>query len=138
MQPLPENTQIILFDGVCNLCDNAIQFIIKRDKNNVFRYASLQSELGKKLLAERNIDPEETDSIVLINPDVAYYTKSSAALEISKKLNGFYPVFSVFLILPKFLRDPVYDFIAKNRYQWFGKKENCMIPTEEQKALFLD
>ena len=138
MQQLPENTQIILFDGVCNLCNDAVRFIMKRDKNKIFRYASLQSDLGKKLLAERNIDPSTTDSIVLIDPDVAYYTKSSAALQIAKKLSGLYPLLSGFLFFPKFLRDPVYDFIAKNRYKWFGKKENCMIPTEEQKALFVE
>lgn len=138
LNSLPKNTQIILFDGVCNLCNGAIQFIIKKDKHRIFRYASLQSEFGKKLLEERNINPKKTDSIVLINPTVAFYVKSSAVLEISKKMSGLYPVLSVFLILPTKFRDWIYDFIARNRYQWFGKKEACMIPTPELKALFLD
>jgi len=134
---LPKNSKIILFDGVCNLCNNAIQFVIKRDKNKIFHYTSLQGELGKQLLAERNIDPEKIDSIILIDPNVAYYLKSTAALEISKKLSGLWPLMRVFLILPVSFRDRVYDFIAKNRYKWFGKKESCIIPTKEQQALFL-
>ncbi|MBQ0733260.1 thiol-disulfide oxidoreductase DCC family protein [Aquimarina celericrescens] len=130
--------KIILFDGVCNLCNNAINFVIKRDKNDVFRYASLQSEIGKKLIAERNIDISKIDSILLIDPKIAYYHKSTAALQISKQLSGIYPLLSVFLVVPQSLRDWVYDIIAKNRYKWFGKKESCMIPTPELKALFID
>ena len=136
-KPLPKGTKIILFDGVCNLCNSAIQFVIKRDKKRQFRYTSLQGDLGKRLLAERNIDPNKIDSIILIEPNVAYYYKSSAALEISKGLKGAYPFMSIFLIIPSSIRDWVYDFIAKNRYQWFGKKESCMIPTKEQQELFL-
>lgn len=128
---------IIFFDGVCNLCNSAVQFIIKHDKNRSYRYASLQSELGKKFLKERNIDPKELDSIILVKPNEAYYHKSSAALRIAKKLSGFYPILSIFLVVPKFIRDFIYDFIAKNRYKWFGKKSNCMIPTAEQQTLFL-
>ncbi len=130
--------KIILFDGVCNLCNNAINFVIKRDKNDVFRYASLQSEIGKKLIAERNIDISKIDSILLIDPKIAYYHKSTAALQISKQLSGIYPLLSVFLVVPQSLRDWIYDIIAKNRYKWFGKKESCMIPTPELKALFID
>lgn len=138
LNSLPKNTQIILFDGVCNLCSGAIQFVIKRDKNKIFRYTSLQSELGRQLLKERKIDPKKTDSIILIQPNIAYYIKSSAALQASKKLNGFYPLLSIFLIIPRHIRDWIYDFIAKNRYKWFGKKETCWIPTPELKELFLD
>lgn len=136
-QTYPKGTKIIVFDGVCNLCNNAIQFVIKRDKKRQFRYTSLQGDLGKQLLAERNIDPTKIDSIILIEPNLAYYYKSTAALEISKGLKGGYPFMSVFLIIPSSIRDWVYDFIAKNRYQWFGKKESCMIPTKEQQELFL-
>ena len=128
---------IIFFDGVCNLCNSAIQFIIKHDKNRSFRYASLQSELGRKFLEERNLDSKELDSMILVKPNEAYYYKSTAALYIAKKLSGFYPILSIFLIIPKFIRDFIYDFIAKNRYKWFGKKSNCMIPTTEQQSLFL-
>ncbi len=135
---IKEGKKIILFDGVCNLCNGAINFVIKRDKNDVFRYASLQSDIGKQLIAERNIDITKIDSILLIDPNTAFYYKSTAALQIAKQLSGIYPLLSVFIILPTFLRDWVYDFIAKNRYKWFGKKESCMIPTPELKALFID
>lgn len=138
MAELPENKKIILFDGVCNLCDGAVQFIIKHDKKDVFRYASLQSEIGKKLVAERGMDPEEIDSIMLIEPGVAYYRKSTAALEIARDLSGGYSLLKNFLFIPEIMRDGVYDFIANNRYRWFGKKEQCMIPTPELKAKFLD
>ncbi|MDX1761488.1 MAG: thiol-disulfide oxidoreductase DCC family protein [Christiangramia sp.] len=138
MADLPENKKIILFDGVCNLCDGAIQFIIKHDKKDVFRYASLQSDLGKQLVSERGLNPEEIDSIMLIEPGVAYYRKSTAALEISRDLSGGYSLLKNFLFIPEVMRDAIYDFIANNRYKWFGKKEQCMIPTPELKAKFLD
>lgn len=131
------NKKIILFDGVCNLCESSVQFIIKRDKNDVFRYAALQSETGEKLLAERNIDSNEIDSIILIEPNVAYYTKSTAALEIGKNLKGLRTISSILLWLPESFRNIVYDFIAKNRYKWYGKKADCMIPTEELKSKFI-
>ena len=131
------NKKIILFDGVCNLCDSSVQFIIKRDKNDVFRYAALQSETGEKLLAERNIDSNEIDSIILIEPNVAYYTKSTAALEIGKNLKGLRTISSILLWLPESFRNIVYDFIAKNRYKWYGRKADCMIPTEELKSKFI-
>lgn len=134
---LPKGTKIILFDGVCNLCNGAIKFIIDCDKKRQFRFASLQSDLGVQLLAERNIDPKKIDSIILIDPNVAYYFKSTAAIEIAKGLTGLYPLMSIFLVLPETLRDMVYDFIAKNRYKWFGKNESCMLPTPEEKELFL-
>lgn len=133
-----EGKKIILFDGVCNLCNGAVNFIIKRDKNDVFRYASLQSEVGQALAAERNVDISKLNTILLIEPKVAYYHKSTAALHIARQLSGGYPFLSVFLIIPRFLRDCVYDLISKNRYKLFGKKESCMIPTPKLKALFID
>jgi predicted DCC family thiol-disulfide oxidoreductase YuxK len=138
MEGLAENKKIVLFDGVCNLCDGAVQRIIKHDKKDVFRFASLQSEIGKKLVAERGLDPEEIDSIILIEPGVAYYRKSTAALEISRDLSGGYAFLKNFLFIPEVFRDGIYDLIASNRYNWFGKKEQCMIPTPELKAKFLD
>ncbi|MFC4096686.1 thiol-disulfide oxidoreductase DCC family protein [Euzebyella saccharophila] len=129
--------QIILFDGVCNLCNNAVQFVIKRDKKDVFRYAALQSEVGQQLTKERGIDTSKVDSIILIDPGTAYYTKSTAALEIGKKLRGYRGLSSILLWIPSTIRDIVYDFIAKNRYKWYGKKDQCMIPTPELKAKFL-
>ncbi len=135
---IEKGKKVILFDGVCNLCNSAINFVIKRDKKDHFRYASLQSEIGQKLIAERNINTSKIDSIILIEPGVAYYHKSTAALQIAKRLSGLYPLFSIFLVLPKFFRDWIYDIVAKNRYKWFGKKDSCMIPTPELKALFID
>ncbi len=138
MKEFPENKKIILFDGVCNLCNNAVTFIIQRDQKDIFRFASLQSELGQKLTKERGINPDEIDSIVLIEPGVAYFQKSTAALEIARQLSGGYSLLKNFLFLPESLRDGVYDIIANNRYKWFGKKESCMIPTPELKSKFLD
>ncbi|AEE20484.1 thiol-disulfide oxidoreductase DCC family protein [Dokdonia sp. 4H-3-7-5] len=132
-----QNKKIILFDGVCNLCNGAITFIIQRDKNDVFRYAPLQSEVGKNLAAKHHIDLNKIDSIILVTEDKAY-SKSTAALRIAKHLYGGWPLLAVFLILPRFLRNAVYDFIARNRYKWFGKKDACMIPTPELKSKFLD
>ena len=133
-----EEYMIILFDGVCNLCNNAVNFVIKRDKKSVFRFASLQSDIGQKLTNERGIDTTKVDSIILIDPGTAWYEKSTAALQIAKQLSGMFPLLSVFLIFPKSFRDWVYDIIAKNRYKWFGKKDQCVIPTPELKALFID
>lgn len=135
---IPDNKKIILFDGVCNLCNNAVNFIIERDEKDVFRFASLQSELGKKLTSERGIDPEEMDSMLLIEPGVAYYQRSTAALEISKDLSGGYSMLKYISFLPEGFRDSIYNLIARNRYKWFGKKESCMIPTAKMKAKFLD
>lgn len=129
--------KIILFDGVCNLCNTTVQFVIKNDKEDIFRFTPLQSDTGKKLLTERNIDTEDIDSIILIEPNVAYYTKSTAALEIGKYLKGLSTISSILLWIPESLRDIVYDFVAKNRYKWYGKKESCMIPTEELKNKFI-
>ncbi|MDY8135794.1 thiol-disulfide oxidoreductase DCC family protein [Aquimarina sp. 2201CG5-10] len=135
---IQEGKKVILFDGVCNLCNNAVNFIIKHDKKDSFRYASLQSKIGKQLIAEGNIDTSRLDSILLITPKKGYFHKSTAALHIARQLSGGYPLLFVFLVLPKFIRDRIYDTIAKNRYKWFGKKESCMIPTPELKNLFID
>jgi predicted DCC family thiol-disulfide oxidoreductase YuxK len=135
---LPKDKKIVLFDGVCNLCNSAVTFIIENDKKDVFRFASLQSEIGRKLVEERGIDPEELDSIVLIDPGVAYYRKSTAALEISRELSGGYSLLKNFLFIPESLRDSIYNFVANNRYKWYGKKESCMVPTPELKSKFLD
>lgn len=133
------NKKIVLFDGVCNLCTSTVKFIIKRDRKDIFRFASLQSEIGKQLMEERHIDTTTNSSIVVIEPQVAYYLKSSAAIEIAKELGGLWPVFQVFsYILPEGIRDSLYELIAKNRYKWFGKKDSCMIPTPALKSKFLD
>ncbi|NJB70018.1 putative DCC family thiol-disulfide oxidoreductase YuxK [Saonia flava] len=130
--------KIILFDGVCNLCNSSVQYIIKRDKKDIFRFAALQSETGKKLVEERKIDTSKVDSIILIEPGVAYYTKSDAILNIGLEFGGSWRTITVFTWIPTGIRNIVYDFIAKNRYKWYGKKDACMIPTPELKAKFLD
>ncbi|RZJ67303.1 MAG: thiol-disulfide oxidoreductase DCC family protein [Flavobacterium sp.] len=135
---LPKNKKIILFDGVCNLCNSFVQFVIKRDKNDVFRFVPLQSELGESILKHIGIDPKQIDSIILYEPGVAYYYKSTAAIEIAKGLGGFFSLSTIFKIIPNFLRNPIYDYVAKNRYKWYGRKESCMIPTPELKAKFLE
>lgn len=131
-----EGKHIVLFDGVCNLCNGAVLFIIKRDKKDRFRFAALESDLGKEFLARHNIDPSKIDSIVLISGDSAF-AKAGAALRIAKYLTGLWPLLYSLVIIPKFIADAVYDFIARNRYKWFGKKESCMIPTPELKSKFL-
>ncbi len=127
---------IVLFDGVCNLCNNAIDFIISRDKKNKFKVGALQEVTSKKILKDYQINEEYLDSLVYIHKNQVYY-KSRAALEIARNLSGLWPILYIFIIIPSFLRNPIYDWIARNRYKWFGQKETCRLPTEEEKAKFL-
>jgi predicted DCC family thiol-disulfide oxidoreductase YuxK len=138
MNNLPKNKKIILFDGVCNLCDSAVQFVIEHDINDVFRFVALQSELGQEILKHIGIDPKNIDSVILYEPGIAYYYKSSAAIEIAKNLGGFWHLGTLFRIIPEGIRNQLYDYIAKNRYKWYGKKETCWIPTKELKSKFLE
>lgn len=131
-----DNHKIILFDGVCNLCNGAINFVIKKDNKNTFKFAALQSEIGQELTSKFNIDRTKVDSIILIDGD-KHYEKSSAALHIAKHMGSAFPLLFGFMIVPKFIRNAVYDYVARNRYKWFGKKENCMISTAELKNKFL-
>ncbi len=112
--------------------------MIKHDKKDEFRFATLQGEIGKALVRERNIDTSQVDSIILIEPGVAYYTKSTAALKIGKTFGGAWKLLYVLNLIPSKLRDIVYDIVARNRYKWYGKKDACMVPTPELKAKFLD
>lgn len=134
---LDKNQKLILFDGVCNLCDASVQYVIKHDKNNVFRYTALQSEVGQFIIKKFNVDTSKTDSILLYSPENTIFYKSTAALKIASKLGFPRNLMAIFLIVPTFIRNFVYDFIAKNRYKWYGKKEECMIPTPELKSKFL-
>ena len=135
---LPKDKKLILFDGVCNLCNNSINFVIRKDKKNQFLFAPLQGELGEKFIRERNIDTAKTDSIILLEPGKAYYVKSSAALKIGQSFGGAWKMLAIFEWIPTSISDFFYDIIAKNRYRWFGRMDNCMIPTPELKAKFLD
>lgn len=128
--------KIILFDGVCNLCNSSINFVIKRDKKNLFQFATLQEQPGQALLKKYNINTLDTDSIILIANNKAY-VKSTAALHIAKDLKGGWPLLYGFMIIPTFVRNWVYDFVARNRYKWYGKKDSCMIPSPALKDKFL-
>lgn len=127
---------IILFDGVCNLCNGAVQFVIKRDPGGKFLFASLQSEEGKKLLEQFQLPPEDLSSFVLIE-DEKIFTRSTGALKVAKQLKGAIKLLYAFIIVPKFIRDGVYNWIARNRYKWFGKQNECMLPNPELKERFL-
>lgn len=127
---------IILFDGICNLCNNTVDFIITHDRKKRFRFASLQSETGQKLKNKFNI-PSETDSIVFVH-NGKFYIESEAALEITSLLPYPWKLASILKIVPRTLRDKIYRWIARNRYRWFGKRETCRLPTPEEKASFFD
>lgn len=127
---------VILFDGVCNLCNASVQFIIKHDKKQLFRFAALQSAFGQNVVNKFNLADKNIDSVILLENN-SVLLKSDAALRIAKQLGGIYSMLYVFIVLPKFIRNRIYDFIARNRYRWFGKQESCMIPTPELKKLFI-
>lgn len=131
-----DEKQIILFDGVCNFCNFWVNFVIKRDKKDLFRFAALQSEKAKEFSDKFNFDTSSMNTFVLIDGD-HLYTKSTAALKICKQLTGPIKIFYPFISLPKFLRDFIYDLVAKNRYKFFGKRDSCRIPTAEEKLKFL-
>jgi predicted DCC family thiol-disulfide oxidoreductase YuxK len=127
---------IILFDGVCNLCNSSVQFVVKHDTNNKYKFAALQSDYAKNILAGHQINVEKLASLILIE-DQKIYTESTGALRIAKSLDFPTSLLYVFIIIPPFIRDEVYRYIARNRYNWFGKKEICWLPTSELKSKFI-
>ena len=127
--------QIVLFDGDCNFCDKNVQFIIKRDPEGFYKFASLQSEIGQQLLKQHSISAD-LDSFILMT-DEKWYTKSSAALHVCKNLTGLWKTFYLLFIIPRPIRDFFYHIIAKNRYKWFGKKDHCILPSPEIRKRFL-
>jgi predicted DCC family thiol-disulfide oxidoreductase YuxK len=131
-----EQYPIILFDGVCNFCNGAINFILRQDKQGVFRFAPLQSEKGQQLLRQYGLPQHSFDSVILID-EGKVYKSSSAGLRLYNKLPWYWKWTQFFWIVPRFVRDAVYDAIARNRYRWFGKKDQCMVPTPEIKSRFL-
>ncbi len=137
MQHLPQHKKIILFDGLCNLCDATVQFIIKRDTKDVFRFVSLQSDLGRELLQKLPIEFQLIDSVILYESEKVFFYKSQAVFEIVKSIGGIYYCLLIFKLLPNTITNAVYDFIAKNRYRWWGKKETCLVPTKELESKFL-
>jgi len=135
--PGPIAHPIILFDGVCNLCNQSVQFVIRHDPVSKFRFAALQSDFGQKILQDHHLDAEKLLSVVLLVGD-RVYDRSRAALEIARRLNGLWPLMYVFVIVPPFLRNLVYDWISRNRYRWFGRRDECMIPTADLKSRFVN
>ena len=131
------STTILFFDGHCNLCNNSVDFVITRDKKRVFRFAPLQGETAKDVLGDVNIDLEHPDSFVLSKDNKVYF-RSTAALMVARQLGFPWSLMSVFLVVPPFIRDAVYNLIARNRYKWFGRKETCRLPSPEERSLFLD
>jgi predicted DCC family thiol-disulfide oxidoreductase YuxK len=129
-------THILLFDGVCNLCNGIVQFTIKRDPKAKFKFASLQSASGQALLKQFGLPTDDFNSFVFINED-KYFLKSSAGLHVLKELGGVWKVFYIFIIFPRPIRDFVYNIIAKTRYKIFGKQDICMVPTPDIKQRFL-
>ena len=138
MIDIPKNKKIILFDGICNLCNDVVLKVIKYDKKNIFLFSSLQSKIGKEITDHLGIEISKIDSIILYEPGVSYDIKSTAALKILQDFSGIWNLFSILLLLPEGFRNLIYDYIAKNRYKWFGTNEKCMIPTPELKEKFLD
>ncbi|RYF87721.1 MAG: thiol-disulfide oxidoreductase DCC family protein [Chitinophagaceae bacterium] len=128
---------IILFDGVCNLCNGSVQYVIKHDKAARFKFASLQSEAGQKLLLQHKLPVTDYNSFILVE-NGKIYTKSTAALMVAQQLDGVVKILYVFRIIPAFIRDAVYNFVAQNRYRFFGKKNQCMIPSPSLRNRFLN
>lgn len=133
---LPTGKKIVLFDGVCNLCNGWVNYVIDRDKKDVFRFVALQSDLGRQIIEHLKISPD-VDSIIIYEPSQYYYYKSEAIIDIMDNLGGVYSLFGLTKIVPVFLRNWAYDYVAKNRYKWYGKKNHCRVPTPELRSKFL-
>lgn len=127
---------LVLFDGVCNLCNSSVQFVIRHDRKKQFYFASLQGTTGQQVLKDFSLPTDTFNSFILIDQGVAY-RESTAVLTLLKKLGGFWQLAYLFILIPAFIRNALYRFIARNRYRWFGKKDSCMVPAPELKKRFL-
>lgn len=128
---------VVLFDGFCNLCSKSVQFIIKNDKKKQFRFASLQGQFGQQVLKEFNLSGKQLNSFILLE-DGKIYTQSTGVLNVARELPGLWSAFYVFIIIPPFIRNAIYHFIATNRYKWFGKRNECWLPSPELNSRFID
>lgn len=137
MNYIPKDKQLILFDGVCNLCNASVQYVIKHDKNNFFLFTPLDSKVAKEIIEKYNLDTSKIDSIIHYAPETGIKIKSTAALKIASQLGFPRNLMTIFYIIPPFIRNWVYNYVAKNRYKWYGKRDECMIPTEELKQKFV-
>ena len=136
-EDIPDDAAVVLFDGVCNLCNGFVQFVLPRDPEGKYRFASLQSDVGRELLADHDLPTDELESIVLIEDGEAY-VKSAAVIRIATGLGGAYRLLAPFRHVPRSVRDRVYDFVADNRYRWFGRKDRCMMPSGDAESRFLE
>ncbi|RYG21134.1 MAG: DUF393 domain-containing protein [Chitinophagaceae bacterium] len=127
---------VVFFDGFCNLCNGAVQFIIGRDKKNIFHFSSLQSDYAQEILKKLTPNEGQSETMVVMEGG-KIYERSTAALRVARRLDGFWPLLYGFIIIPRFIRDAIYQYVAKNRYKWFGKQESCWVPTPELKDKFL-
>jgi predicted DCC family thiol-disulfide oxidoreductase YuxK len=134
---LKNGHKIILFDGVCNFCNSSVLKIIKHDKKNIFLFASIQSDIGFLIMNHFKIDSSKTDSIILVESEDKFHVKSTAALKILEEFNGLWRVLQICWIIPLFIRNSAYNYIAKNRYKWFGKKNKCVLPSNDIKSKFI-
>ena len=128
---------VLLFDGVCNLCNTSVKWVLLRDKKGEFKFAAIQSEAGQSLLKSFGLDNQPLESVILISGRQAYI-KSDAAINVASKLGGIWTIALVFRLVPRPVRDAIYDWVAKNRYRWFGKQEQCLLPQPEWKDRFLN
>jgi predicted DCC family thiol-disulfide oxidoreductase YuxK len=130
-------TPLILYDGVCRLCTGTVLFVIKRDRRKRYRFASLQSPLGQQLLRSFGLPPDELKTFVLVD-DGGHFTKSTAALKVAAGLGGLWPVLSLLRVIPRPIRDGVYDWVARNRYRWLGRRDQCLVPVPDVRDRFVD
>lgn len=133
---MADHRAVIVFDGVCNLCNTSVQQVIKHDKQHYFSFASLQGVYGQNLLKKEGLDSGDFDSFLLVENGKIFF-KSTAALRVAKRLSFPYKLLYPFILVPRFIRDYIYGLVAKNRYQWFGKRESCMIPSPELQDRFI-
>ena len=129
--------QIVFFDGVCTLCNSSVNFLIKQDKKGILKFASLQSDYARKVITKEVLNREKLDTIIVYT-DGEFYDRSNAVLKLCKALGGVYCIFLIGYLIPRFIRDGLYRFVANNRYRWFGKKDHCMVPSQELKERFLN
>lgn len=135
MNPIPD--PLVLYDGVCNLCAGSVRFVVRHDRTGVFHFASIQSPLGRELYLRYGLNPESMPSFLVISGGRAF-VRSDAAFEVFRRCGGFLSVLAWLRWVPRFLRDPVYDLIARNRYRWFGRADTCLVPTPELRSRFLE
>ncbi len=131
------STPLILYDGVCRLCTGTVLFVIRRDRGKRFRFASMQSPLGRELLRRFGLPTDDLKTFVLVEAD-GHFTKSTAALRVARRLGGLWPAVSLLAVIPAPIRDGVYDWVARNRFRWFGKREHCLVPNSDVQDRFVD